>query len=518
MESGRHRAPSSGAAARAVDPSAHGPAPEGRGPAGTRAPAARRAAAVLGGVLWMLVATPGIAALRDAGLVHGTPWLLALLCVVAVVLASGPVQRWLGSGRIDNRPLLRMVVAFGVFVAGTWTSGWSMLLPGAAVLATVVVLQRSGSRTWALAALVTVGFTLAGQLGVHYGLVPTVVEARQSHVGAGWLFGIAMLSIWNVATSIAERERSEATLARTDARLQALMDTSTDVLSVSDAEGRLTYVSPAVLRTTGHAPESLLGRSLLDVVDPEQRAEVAGRLADVARRGPGARESFDVLVVLASTERRWFEWTVHLHDDPLVGGLVVDQRDVTDRRLASEALAHAAAHDDLTRLPNRAELMRRLRTVLPEAAPGAGVAVLFIDLDRFKEVNDTYGHAMGDRLLEVVAQRLAAGLRAHDHLARLGGDEFGAVLTEVTGAGQVRAVTQRLADAVAHPVHLGEALLDVEASIGSAIAFDGAAEPDALFAAADAAMYAVKNGRRAAPGGDGPAPPAPPADRRPAEP
>ncbi len=519
MEPGRQR--SRGAAARGgLGRSATSGAPAaGRAPDAVGALRARRAAAVLGALAWMAVATPGIAALQAADLVHGVPWLLALLCVVAVVVATVPVQLLLGSGRIDNRPLLRLVVAFGIFAAGTWTSGWSMLLPGAEVLATVVILQRSGSRTWPLAALVTVAFTALGQLGVHAGLVPTVVDEERSHLGAGWLFGVAMLSIWNVATSIAERERSQEALARADARLQALMDTSTDVLSVSDADGRLTYVSPAVERTMGHAADALLGRPLLDLVDAEHRTAVAARLADVVREGPGSRTAFDVLVVLASGERRWFEWTVHLHDDPLVGGLVVDQRDVTERRLASEALAHAAAHDDLTRLPNRAELMRRLGGVLPEAAPGAGVAVLFIDLDRFKEVNDTYGHATGDRLLQVVAQRLAAGLRGHDHLARLGGDEFCAVLTEVSGEDQVRTVAQRLAEAVAQPVHVDDHLVDVAASIGWAIAFDGDAVPADLFAAADAAMYRVKNARPPrAPRDDGRARPGRHADPPRAEP
>ncbi|MBX9244526.1 diguanylate cyclase [Actinotalea ferrariae] len=495
MEPGRHRARSRDAAARAPD--AGVPAPVGvPSDAPLTGVGARRALAAVGAVVWMLVATPGIAALQAEDLVHGVPWVLALLCVVAVLVATLPVQLRLGSGRLDNRPLLRLVIAFGIFAAGTWTSGWSMLLPGAAVLATVVILQRSGSRTWPLAALVTVVFTTVGQLGVHAGLVPTVVEEDRSHLGAGWLFAVAMLSIWNVATSIAERERSQAALARADARLQALMDSSTDVLSVSDAAGRLTYVSPAVQRALGYTPDALLGRPLVDLVDVEHRAAVTERLDDVLARGPGTRAGFDVLVVLASGERRWFEWTLHLLDDPLVDGLVVEQRDVTDRLLASDALAHAAAHDDLTRLPNRGELMRRLEALLAQATPGAGIAVLFIDLDRFKAVNDTYGHAMGDRLLVVVSQRLAAGLRSHDHLARLGGDEFCAVLTEVTGPDQVAVVTERLATAVGQPVHLDRTLVDVEASIGAALAFDPGVHPAALFAAADAAMYRVKNARR----------------------
>src|SRR5690606_326542 len=200
-------------------------------------------------------------------------------------------------------------------------------------------------------------------------------------------------------------------LARTEATLRALMDSSTDVLSVSDRTGALTYVSPAAEWSLGRSPLHLLGTSLLDLVDAEHRATVRQHLRGVVAAGHGARASFDVLMVRVSGERRWYERTVHnLVTDAPVAGLGGHQGEVTERLLHQDQLAHAAAHDQLTGLPNRGELFRRLGTVLGQAGPGAGVAVLFIDLDHFKEVNDTYGHAAGDELLVVVAQRLRACL------------------------------------------------------------------------------------------------------------
>ena len=463
----------------------------------------RRTVVALATAVSVVGGFPVLRWLADRDLVTGSPWVLAPLLPLIFLSGSQTVQSRLGDGRLDTRPLPRLIIAFGLFAAYGWIAGWSMVVPASGVFVAVVHVQRSGSQVWRVAAACVTAFTVAGQVGVAVGWVPTVVDPVVSHLGALWILTLAVLGIAKVGTSVAARERSEQALARTEARMRALMDSSTDVLAVSDAAGRLTYVSPAVERSMGYQPQALLGRRLLDLVDPEQVGVVRERLDTVVAEGREARTSLDVLVVLASHERRWYEWTVHnLLEDPLVEGLVVDQRDVTERLLHHEALAHAAAHDDLTGLPNRAELMRRLTAVLPEAAPGAAVAVLFIDLDHFKAVNDSYGHATGDDLLVVVARRLAGCLRAHDHLARLGGDEFCAILTEARGEAEVGSIVARLEAAVSRPVQLGEVVVTVGASIGAALATDGHHNPAALFAEADAAMYRTKRARRTARGED----------------
>ncbi|HMO10316.1 MAG TPA: sensor domain-containing diguanylate cyclase, partial [Actinotalea sp.] len=340
------------------------------------------------------------------GLVAGAPALLAVLTSLVCLVGTRAPQIALGTGRVDNRPVLRLSVAFCLFAAYTWTAGWSLVLPATAILVAVVHIQRSGSWVWLPAVVLLAGTTALGQVGVASGVIPSVVNPAVSHVAAISIFVLAATGVLTVGLTVAERERVETELARTDARLRALMESSSDVITVSDARGRLTYVSPAVERLLGRTPRGLLGTDLLDLVDAEHRDRVTARLRQVVEEGRGARASLDVLVARSTQERRWYEWTAHnLLDDPLVEGLVIEQRDVTERLAYQDALAHAAAHDELTGLPNRTGLLTRLADELAEAAPGAGVAVLFLDLDRFKQVNDTHGHKAGDEVLVALAKR-----------------------------------------------------------------------------------------------------------------
>jgi diguanylate cyclase (GGDEF)-like protein/PAS domain S-box-containing protein len=339
--------------------------------------------------------------------------------------------------------------------------------------------------------------TTVGQVAVATGLVATVVAPAASLVAATATFVLAASGVLTAGLAVHEREAAEAALARTDARLRALMDASSDVLTVADGSRALTYVSPAGERTLGRAPRSLVGTDLLGLVDPEHRARVTAEIDRVVAGGTGTHGSIDVLVVLPTLERRWYEWSIrNLLGDQLVEGLVIEQRDITERLAHQVQLAHAATHDELTGLPNRAGLLERLAGDLDGAVPGAGVAVLFLDLDRFKEVNDTHGHQAGDEVLVSLGRRLRSGLRPHDHLARISGDEFCAILTEVHDRAEVEAVIERLCDLCDQPVRIeGGALVEVGVSIGVALAF-APARPESLFAEADDDMYRVKRTRR----------------------
>lgn len=456
------------------------------------------ALALAGALLGGLAALPVFAWMHDRDLVTGSPWVLAALTPLVLVAGTRPVQRWIGSGRLHNRAPVRLALAFGLFAAYTWVAGWSLVLPATAILVAVVHIQRSGSRVWLPAVAMLAVVTALGQIAVALGLVATVATPAVSHVAAVAIFLLAASGVLTVGLTVAERERIETVLARTDARLRALMESSSDVLTVSDARRRLTYVSPAVERVLGRSQSELLGTDLLTLVDAEQRAAVIAELEDVMAAGPGARTSLDVMVILASQERRWYEWTVHnLLGDSLVEGLVIEQRDVTERLQHQEQLRFAASHDELTGLPNRSGLLDRLAGDLAEAGPGAGVAVLFLDLDRFKAVNDTYGHAAGDQVLVALAKRLRAGLRPHDHLARISGDEFCAILTEVRDTAEVDGVITRLTETCDLPVALLDGtLVHVGASIGVSLAFTSDHEPDAMLAEADDDMYADKRQRR----------------------
>ncbi|NHC46658.1 GGDEF domain-containing protein [Motilibacter sp. K478] len=176
-----------------------------------------------------------------------------------------------------------------------------------------------------------------------------------------------------------------------------------------------------------------------------------------------------------------------------------------ERQARQEELRHAATHDALTGALNRAGLYERLGTALPTAAPDHGVAALYVDLDRFKPVNDRHGHATGDRLLAVAAQRLKRVLRPQDALARVGGDEFVAVLVGVGANADVRAVAARAAAALHEPFNLDGTVVAVSASLGHALTHDPATTADELLGEADREMYAAKGRAPAArPLADGP--------------
>ncbi|MET3425160.1 diguanylate cyclase (GGDEF)-like protein [Actinoplanes tereljensis] len=161
---------------------------------------------------------------------------------------------------------------------------------------------------------------------------------------------------------------------------------------------------------------------------------------------------------------------------------------------AAERLRHAASHDGLTGLPNRTEMGRRLASALPAAGPENLVALLYIDLDGFKGVNDTHGHATGDALLVAAAERFREGLRPGDELCRLGGDEFAVILTGMPSTRSVDDVVAGLAEAIRRPFTLSGRTVRVGASIGSATADTPAADATMLVERADLAMYAVKHG------------------------
>jgi len=455
-----------------------------------------RVAAVV--VALVTVGAPLLHWLADRSLVLGDPWVLTLLLPLTVLMVNDHAQRQIGRGTLDEHPLMRLIVASGLIVAFCWVAGWSLVVPAGVVLVAVPLIHRASSRLWVAATVIVTVLTVAGQIAVELGLIHTVVEPRESHLAAAWLLVFAWSATMAVGRDARERELSEHALARAEARLRALMQSSTDVLTVSDAGGTLTYVSPAAERAMGYRPDELIGRPLLDLVDSEHQAAVRRRLDDLVERGHDARSGMDVLTVHASLERRWYEWTFHnLLSDALVQGVVVQQRDVSERLQAQRALAHAASHDDLTGLSNRGELLRRMAISVPQAGPSAAVAVLFVDLDLFKDVNDHLGHRAGDDVLVVVARRLAATLRSHDHLGRLGGDEFGVLLTELRDEDEVRAVVGRLVTAIEQPITLPEGTVTVGASVGHAYTTDPSTPLDRLLATADSAMYATKNrGRR----------------------
>ena len=284
-------------------------------------------------------------------------------------------------------------------------------------------------------------------------------------------------------------------LAAREAEYRMLAEHSTDFLSRHTIDGTFLYASPVSRAMLGWDSEVMLGRTpkQLELDHPDD-------MEIIERNWVGALREERSRTAAYRARRRdgsivWLETTLRAVRSP--GGeaqeMVCVSRDISERKSAELELAHRALHDGLTGLPNRTLFLDRLGQALRRARRrDRGVAVVFLDLDRFKLVNDSLGHKAGDRLLVDVAMRLSSALRPSDTLARFGGDELTLLCEDIGDVEHARAIAQRLLDTFAEPflVQDGEAFL--QASVGIALSRDGFEAPEDLIRDADAAMYRAK--------------------------
>jgi diguanylate cyclase (GGDEF)-like protein/PAS domain S-box-containing protein len=280
---------------------------------------------------------------------------------------------------------------------------------------------------------------------------------------------------------------------RSEARFQTLVQSASDVILIARPDTTVTYQTPSAQRILGYGPGSLEGvrlTSLLHPMDVEQAVAAYGGLAFRAgtsitaewriRHGEGAWRHVEVVAN-------------NLLGDPTVEGIVLTLRDVTERKELEDELKHQAFHDALSGLANRALFRDRLEHALARAARSlTSLAVLFLDLDDFKLINDSLGHAAGDELLVAVAGRLMGSLRTGDTGARFGGDEFAILLEETEDVDDARQVAERVLTDLRPPFMVKGHSVNVHASIGIAYSKAGTEDPAELMQAADVAMYAAK--------------------------
>ena len=307
----------------------------------------------------------------------------------------------------------------------------------------------------------------------------------------------ALIGICGAVTIVAILLRMHelgAVLSRSERRYAALLANASDAFAVVSADGRFLYVSPASERVLGYPIRETMSRSAFELVNPRARSKAQAVLRRVAAK-PGAQEEVQVPVIRADGEWRWLSVTAtNRTDDPIVDGIVLNYRDVTAHKELEDRLHRQAFTDALTGLANRPLFIDRLEHVLSRRRHEGQdpFAVLFLDVDDFKTVNDNLGHSAGDKLLVTLGERLRAALRPADTAARLGGDEF-AVLLEGAGERQARNVAKRLLTSLGAPMPIGEHVLHVTVSIG--IAVDPASAPvtaDDVLRDADLAMYSAK--------------------------
>jgi len=275
-----------------------------------------------------------------------------------------------------------------------------------------------------------------------------------------------------------------------EARIARLFEMTSDLLATISREGRFTLLNPAWEQLLGWTRAELQARPIQDFMHPDDVEQTLAVLASGPER-PAQLEHFTNRYRHRDGSWRWLMWSTRCDGDTWYAAA----KDVTDRMW----LERQALHDPLTRLPNRLLLMDRARQALARLHRSDGVvAMLFVDLDRFKAVNDNLGHDAGDQLLIAISERLAELMRDSDTVARLGGDEFVILAEDIDSAGEAMALAQRVLDALEMPVALGSAEVAMLASVGVAVAQGPDTDPEGMLREADVAMYRAKaaEGRR----------------------
>ena len=281
-------------------------------------------------------------------------------------------------------------------------------------------------------------------------------------------------------------------LRQSEARFRSLVQNSSDAITLVDASTVVRYQTPSVEHVLGYRPADLLGSGLLGLIHDEDRARMA-RFLDEAAASPGVRPPVEAR--MRHADGAWLDVETisnNMLGDSNVRGIVLTTRDISERKRLERQLTHQALHDSLTGLANRALFIDRIGHALDRhAREDVPLAVLFIDLDDFKTVNDALGHTVGDQALVAVAERLSSCLRAGDTAARFGGDEFGVLLEDVEDPTTAYEVGARILERLKEPFTIEGNLLSIEASVGIVVSSAGDS-PTELLRNADVAMYKAK--------------------------
>lgn len=296
-----------------------------------------------------------------------------------------------------------------------------------------------------------------------------------------------------IARDVTDQKAAEDAQAEAEMRFRAAFERSPLGISIVGLGGKLVEVNPAFCRITGRAKEELVGTDSLALVHPDDRDRIFTELAQRTQEG-GGRPPEAVRLIHAKGHTVWVLADASLvpHADGSPDYAIALMADVTERKLLEERLEYQAFHDPLTQLPNRARLRNTLEAAWSRRDEHGRLALLFVDLDRFKNVNDTLGHDAGDELLLLVARRLERSVRLGDSVARFGGDEFVVVCEHVAGRDEAVQIAGRIRESLARTYRLSAGAAEVAASVGVALD-DAHATVDDLLRDADIAAYRAKD-------------------------
>jgi len=335
-----------------------------------------------------------------------------------------------------------------------------------------------------------------------------------------WVRGLAALVLlFDIYTMYQQRQlqRIRRQLAEREQLFQLITENAADMIAVIDRSGQRLYNSPAYQKILGYGPEELASTSSMDQIHPDDRVRVQEASAKASSTGRGERLEYRIRHKDGSW--RFLESTASAIRSPAgeTEGLVIVNRDITERKRAEDRLAHQAFHDSLTDLPNRSLFLDRLQRTITVSRRHSEFkfAVLFIDIDEFKVFNDSLGHAAGDSLLVQITKRLTAGLRGADTvarpgvgedtelfvgestLARPGGDEFTVLIEELHDPSDAIRVAERIQQKLAIPFDSNGQEIVLSVSIGIAFSNNGGMEAQDLLRDAEIAMYRAKSSGKA---------------------
>jgi diguanylate cyclase (GGDEF)-like protein/PAS domain S-box-containing protein len=397
-------------------------------------------------------------------------WQLLIVVVLGSIFQQPAFHRWMTGNDLSRYLTPRVAGHLMIVASAMYLTGWGPLLAIAFLNVVSLHINWSGARAWRAGAIGCALGIVAGQVAVAVGLVKLYLPSPQVH-GAALFVLLASVSACRILGDAVQRDAGE-------------------VITLAAADGTVTYVSPSCAAVLGREPESLTGDQLSEFIHPADAPTLVEPYRSMVNGGRDASYEQEVRIRHADGTWRWFSVTQrNLLENEAVAGIVGHLRDVTEKHAAQEQIAYAASHDALTDLLNPSSFVRHVETALYDAN-GEG-ALLFLDLDGFKKVNDTLGHHTGDMLLQAIAEVLREMTMGRDVIGRLGGDEFGVLLTGIGRPNDAESVARRIISEIDREVAVGGQVVHVGCSIGIAMATPGVEAKD-LMSHADGAMYVSK--------------------------
>ena len=393
---------------------------------------------------------------------------------------------------------VRVSVQVAAVSAVIFLTGWGPVLWGAYAFIALEVIAKCGSRSWLSVAVWSLVGMVVGEVGIWMGWLPSELSVGQS-VALTTMGAFVLIFVIRMAgATMEQKEAAEAAVRLSEDRFRSLIQNSSDVTMIIDQAGVFRYLSPAVEQLLGYRPVALVGRTATDYVHPDDQDYLRLRLGEEFQTSSDTAV-LEFRMVRRDGSRRDVEAVISNQlDRPSVAGYVTNVRDITERKKFEDLLSHRALHDPLTGLANRQLILDRADQMLARARRTRDpVAAFFVDLDNFKDTNDSLGHEAGDRLLQAVAGRLVGLLRTSDTVGRLGGDEFVVLAEGVSLSDGPEAIADRIRQ-VLRPAFFVEGFesvpLTVSASVGIAVGDRTSAQD--LLRDADIALYRAKGAGR----------------------